>query len=482
MSSFRVAGSELTGTATGTATAAGARFRTGSPADTRPGPGAGRSRRTFAASTAPAPAAPPGTAPASAARGQERRPGSPEPDFGPNVRVFGPATPAAEIQAALDAAARRQDAGGGFAFLFRPGTYDVDARLGSCTSIAGLGLSPDDVTINGAVRVEGRPQPGGGGGALTALPCSAENLAVGPADGTGRWAVSQAAPPRRVHIRGQLLLPPRRGGSTSGGHTADPAAGSGVVNASQQPGPTRGSTAAGRPDGVRDQIFRRFAGAPGQPSPQPPCPAAPAAPVSREKPFLHLDAAGRYRVFLPALRYGTADAGRSAGRVRGTSVPIEQFFVAKPADSVVTLNRALAQGKHLLLTPGVYRLTGTLKVTWSGTVVLGLGFPTLVPVTGAVAMRVENVRGVRVAGLLFDAAGEEPPALLEIGGRGRRSDPRDPTSVQDVFFRVGAGGPGRTGNALVVGSDDVLIDHVRAWHADRPGAAAPVDVVRHPSP
>jgi hypothetical protein len=33
------------------------------------------------------------------------------------------------------------------AFLFKPGQYSLDAQLGYYTSVAGLGLSPDDVTI-----------------------------------------------------------------------------------------------------------------------------------------------------------------------------------------------------------------------------------------------------------------------------------------------------------------------------------------------
>ncbi|MGW5353100.1 coagulation factor 5/8 type domain-containing protein [Streptomyces sp. NPDC004031] len=492
MSSFRVAGSELPGTVTDTATttatatstataptaaAPATGFRTGAHPDAQPGahPDAdtgGLSRRSFITTAALASAVPLGTAAApAAAQGQERRPGPAEPDFGPNVRVFDPATPAAEIQAALDAAAQQQVVGefgtGRFAFLFKPGSYDVDAQLGYYTSVAGLGLSPDDVTINGAVRVEGRPQPGGGDSALTNFWRSAENLAVEPAGGANRWAVSQAAPLRRVHIRGRLLLSPRLGGFASGGYIADSVVDGEVVNASQQQWFTRNSTVGGWSDAVWNQVFCGVTGAPAQSFPEPPYTTLPTTPVSREKPFLYVDATGRYRVFLPALRHDTAGATWSAGHTPGSSIPIEQFFVAKPTDSVRAINKALAQGKHLLLTPGIYRLTGTIKVKWAGTVVLGLGFATLVPVTGAVAMRVENVRGVRIAGLLFDAAEAESRALLEIGGgRGRRSDPQDPTSVQDVFFRVGGAGPGRTGTALVVGSDDVLIDHVWAWRAD----------------
>lgn len=454
MSSFRAAGSELPDTEPHEAT-----------------DGGGLSRRSFITTAALASAVPLGTAAApAAARGQDRHPAPPEPDFGPNVRVFGPTTPTAEIQAALDAAAQQQVTSefgtGRFAFLFKPGSYDVDAQLGYYTSVAGLGLSPDDVTVNGAVRVEGQPQPGGGDSALTNFWRSAENLSVTPTDGVNWWAVSQAAPLRRVHIRGQLFLFPRQGGFSSGGFMADSVVDGQVVNASQQQWLTRNSAVASWSNGVWNQVFAGVQGAPEQSFPDPPYTTLPTTPVSREKPFLYVDATGRYRVFLPALRHDTAGATWSAGHTPGSSIPIEQFFIARPSDSVRTINKALAQGKHLLLTPGIYKLTGTVKVKWAGTVVLGLGFATLTPVTGAVAMRVDDVRGVRIAGLLFDAAEAESKALLEIGSGRRRSDPLDPTSVQDVFFRIGGAGPGRTGTALVVNSDNVLLDHIWAWRAD----------------
>ena len=132
----------------------------------------------------------------------------PTPDFGPNVQIFDPSTPAATIQAAVDAAAAQQVPAefgtGRFAFLFKPGTYNADIQLGYYTSVAGLGLSPDDVTINGEVRVEGQQQSDGSFNGLTNFWRSVENLAIVPTDGINWFAVSQAAPIRRVHVKGQL--------------------------------------------------------------------------------------------------------------------------------------------------------------------------------------------------------------------------------------------------------------------------------------
>jgi hypothetical protein len=442
------------------------------------------SRRSFVAAAALATAVPVAGAATPAAARSEPRTGAAaqvpyggrqhapaEPDFGPNVTVFDPSMPAARIQAALDAAAAEQVTAefgtGRYAFLFKPGTYDVDAQLGYYTSVAGLGLSPDDVTINGAVRVEGQPQPGGGDSALTNFWRSAENLTVVPADGIHWWAVSQAAPLRRVHVRGQLFLFPRQGGFSSGGFIADSVIDGQVVNASQQQWLTRDSSVGGWSNAVWNQVFAGVSGAPAQSFPDPPYTTLPTSPLSREKPFLYVDETGGYRVFLPALRHDAVGVTWDRGPAAGSSVPLERFFVARPSDSARTINRALSQGKHLLLTPGVYRLTDTIRVKWAGTVVLGLGYATLTPLRGVVPMTVADPRGVRIAGLLFDAGPVSSRVLLEVGGKHRgRTDPREPASVQDVFFRIGGAGAGRAATALVVNSDHVLLDHVWAWRAD----------------
>ncbi|WP_051951831.1 hypothetical protein [Actinacidiphila yeochonensis] len=405
-----------------------------------------------------------------------------QPDLGPNVRVFDPRTPAEEIQAALDAAAEQAGAEfgtGRYAFLFKPGSYDVDVRLGCYTSVAGLGTHPDDVTVNGAVRAAGRDRPGDGDEAPANPWRSAENLAVVPAGGDHLWAASQGAPLRRVHVRGRLCLSPGEGGRDGAGFVADSVVDGPVVDAAGQRWLFRDSsvanwstTAAGQPDATVGQVFAGVEEAPARSLPAPPCGTLPTSPLSREKPFLYVDGAGAYRVFLPAPHRDGVGPTWAAGPPEGTSVPLERFFVARPEDSARAVNRALAQGRHLLLTPGVYRLADTIRVKWAGTVVLGLGYATLVPQDGVVAMTVADARGVRIAGLLFDAGPCGSRALLEVGDRcGGRVDPREPASVQDVFFRMGGADAGLTAAALVVNSDNVLLDHVRAWRADR-GARA----------
>ena len=83
-------------------------------------------------------------------------------------------------------------------------------------------------------------------------------------------------------------------------------------------------------------------------------------------------------------------------------------------------------------------------------------------------MTVADVPGVKIAGLMFDAGPVNSPVLL--AGRQARtphkSDPADPTALQDVFFRIGGATPGKATTSLVVNSDNVILDDIWAWRAD----------------
>jgi hypothetical protein len=398
-----------------------------------------------------------------------------EPDFGSNVFVYDPSTPSAQIQAKFDELFAQQEHNemgtSRYAVLFKPGRYDVNAKLGYYTTVAGLGQSPDDVDIHGAVRVIGQTDPNSPGGvsALTNFWRSAENLSVTPTDWSNQWAVSQASPLRRVHIRGIAWLEPGNGGYSSGGYIADSKIDGITINGSQQQWLTRDSELGGAwTNGVWNQVFSGVVGAPGQGFPNPPYTTLPTSPVTREKPFLYIDGSGRYRVFVPGLRRDSSGTTWAGGQQQGgRSLPISDFFIAKPTDSAQKINQALWRGKNLLLTPGVYHLDQPLRVTRENAVVLGLGMPSLTPDRGGAALRVADVDGVRIAGVLIDAGPHESPVLVEVGGAFSHESHRgNPISLQDVFFRVGGPWLGKAKTSLVVNSDDTIIDNIWAWRAD----------------
>ncbi|MEU1048483.1 coagulation factor 5/8 type domain-containing protein [Streptomyces sp. NPDC005897] len=387
-------------------------------------------------------------------------------DLGPNVIVFDPST--ANIQGRLDEIFKQQESAqfgtGRYALLFKPGTYSgLNAQLGFYTSIAGLGLSPDDTTINGDVTVDAGWFDGN---ATQNFWRSAENLALVPVSGTNRWAVSQAAPFRRMHVRGGLNLAPDGYGWASGGYIADSRIDGTVGPYSQQQWYTRDSSVGGWLNAVWNMVFSGVEGAPAQSFPEPPYTTLETTPVSREKPFLYLDG-DEYRVFLPEKRTDARGVSWGNGTPRGTSLPLTQFYVAKPADSAATLNQALEEGLHLLLTPGIYHLDRTVDVKRAGTVVLGLGYATLIPEGGVTALKVADVDGVRLAGFLVDAGPVNSATLLEVGPEGASADhSANPTTVQDVFVRIGGAGPGKATTSLVVNSRHTIVDHTWVWRAD----------------
>ncbi|MER7763534.1 discoidin domain-containing protein [Streptomyces sp. NPDC097619] len=386
-------------------------------------------------------------------------------DLGPNVHVFDPSTPG--IQAKLDEVFRQQESAqfgnGRHALLFKPGTYQgLNAQIGFYTQIAGLGLRPDDTTVNGDITVDAGWF---GGNATQNFWRAAENLAVNPVNGTNRWAVSQASSFRRMHVKGGLNLAPAGYGWASGGYIADSRVDGQIGNYSQQQWYTRDSAIGGWSNSVWNQVFSGVEGAPAGSFPEPRYTTLDTTPVSREKPFLHFEG-GEYKVFVPAKRTNARGVSWS-GALQGSSIPLSRFYVVRPGTTAATMNQALAQGLHLLLTPGVYHVDRPVEVNRPGTVVLGLGLATLIPDNGVTAMKVADVDGVRLAGFLIDAGPVNSPVLLEIGPAGSSADhAADPTTVQDVYLRIGGAGPGKATTSMVVNSDDTVIDHTWVWRAD----------------
>jgi hypothetical protein len=192
------------------------------------------------------------------------------------------------------------------------------------------------------------------------------------------------------------------------------------------------------------------------------------SPVTREAPYLYEDSANHFSVFVPAVQHNSAGTTWAAGATQGLAIPIESFFIAKPGDSAATINEALHRGKNLILTPGIYPLNQSIQVTRPDTVVLGLGFPTLIPLNGITSMTVASAKGIMLSGMIFDAGATNSPVLLQVGSGQARSDNEatDPTSLHDVFFRIGGAAAGKATTSLVVDSNNVILDDIWAWRAD----------------
>ncbi|MDO8145576.1 MULTISPECIES: adenylyl cyclase [unclassified Isoptericola] len=418
-----------------------------------------------------------------------------DPDLGPNVMVFDPSTPQAEIETALDELAEQQTdaemSTDRYSVLFKPGSYGsaedpLQARVGYYTEVAGLGASPGDVDVRGAIEVYNR--------CLNNIPGSSNCIALVnfwrtlsnlhlTIDSSGQdgcrasanfWAVSQAVSMRRLDVDGFLsLMDYCTDGPhyASGGFIADSRFDTPPLNGSQQQWLTRNSEMPAWSNAVWNQVFSGVVGAPDDSEfPSPPYTTLDETPVSREKPYLFVDDDGRWNVRVPAAQTGTRGVSWADGMTEGRTIGIEDFFVAQPGDSVREINTNLARGKHLLLTPGVYDVAETIEVKRPDTVVLGMGHATLTAVDGATPMRVADVPGAVVAGVTIDAGETESELLLQVGKENgdheNRTDPANPTTLSDVYFRVGGPHVGSTDTALEVNSDNVLIDHTWVWRGD----------------
>ncbi|MFK0188013.1 coagulation factor 5/8 type domain-containing protein [Streptomyces rubiginosohelvolus] len=387
-------------------------------------------------------------------------------DLGPNVHVFDPSTP--DIQGKVDEIFKKQESAqfglDRHALMFKPGTYDnINAQIGFYTQIAGLGLNPNDTTFNGDVTVDAGWFDGN---ATQNFWRSAENLTLNPVSGTNRWAVSQAAPFRRMHVKGGLNLAPDGYGWASGGYIADSKIDGEVGPYSQQQWYTRDSSVGGWVNGVWNMTFSGVEGAPANSFPEPPYTTLDTTPISREKPFLYLDGAD-YKVFVPEKRENARGVSWADGTPAGESIPLDQFYVVKEGADAATINAAVEQGLHLLFTPGVYHIDETITINRADTVALGLGLATIIPDNGVTAIKVGDVDGVKLAGLLVDAGPVNSETLIEVGPENASADhSANPTSLQDVFVRIGGAGPGKATTSIVVNSDDTIIDHTWVWRAD----------------
>ena len=360
--------------------------------------------------------------------------------------VFDPSMPVGQIQATIDAIhAQQVDAEMGtnrYALLFKPGVYGTAAqplqlKVGYYTEIAGLGASPTDVTINGKIEVYNRCLDRGGTSNCVALVNfwrTLSNLTLninslgqdGCRASANFWAVSQAVSMRRLNITGANL-------SLMDYCTAGPQFASGgfiadsnlpfVINGSQQQWLIRNSRIGGWSNAVWNQVFAGVEGAPSDATfPNPPYTTLATTPVSREKPYLFVDAEGDYAVRVPSAQPTRAASPGNVAMTAGRTIPLATSSSRRRRTRCSTINNQLARGMNLLLTPGVYDVGQSIAVKRADTVVLGLGHATLTAVGGAIPLTVADVPGVIVAGVTIDAGTVESPVLLR--GRQEERQPR----------------------------------------------------------
>jgi hypothetical protein len=437
-------------------------------------------------------------------------PGATVAALGPNVCVFSDTMSQATIQADLNNIATQQVPAASqfdsqrYAIFFQPGTYGSAAdplvfQVGYYTEVAGLGYTPKDTVIDGAIDVFNYLCSNGNTDCnsdvnfwrslsnLTLnvdLPSSPPDYAPpiqesggpGCANSAEMWSVSQAAPIRRAIINGSVVFQDYCASNdyASGGFIADSDITGDLNFYGNQQYMVRNSEISGAngcPNGLWNMVYSGVEGAP-SPVFTGSCQqntVLPTSPVTEEEPFLYTDSGGKFNVFVPAVQHNTTGPSWAGGTEAGTSIPFSRFFVANPSTPVPVIDAALALGKNLILTPGVYDLNQPILVSRPDTVVMGLGFATLVPQHGNAAMIVGANNGVKLSGLILDAGPVNSPVLLSVGVPGLGAGTAaDPDTIQDVFFRIGGAEttPVSATVSLLDNASNSIIDDVWAWRAD----------------
>lgn len=392
--------------------------------------------------------------------------------FGENVLVFDDSMDLDGIKMTLEALHEQQSynefGSERYALLFKPGTYNIDVTVDYYVQAMGVGRYPEDVTINGAVQSVASTSSNNVSNKVTTMFWrGAENIKVVPQDNEMiYWAVSQAAPYRRMHLAGDINFD--KGSWASGGVLANSLVEGRAGLTSGQQWFTRNSSIGSWEGGNWNRVFVGVKGAPNDSWPDQPTTVIDKTPVVREKPFLTYTEAGEYAVFVPALRRETAGPSWIDQEEEGELIPITSFHIAYPdQDSATSINKALADGKHILLTPGIYTIDETLTVIKPNTVILGLGLPTLIPQNGEIAVATHDIPGVKLAGFMVDAGPELSPTLIQIGPEDAAEAHTDnPISLHDIYCRVGGAVVGQTETTVTINSNYVIADHFWLWRAD----------------
>jgi hypothetical protein len=258
-------------------------------------------------------------------------------------------------------------------------------------------------------------------------------------------------------------------GYASGGFISDTRAGK-IISGSQQQFISRNLDIEKWDGSVWNILFMGVKGAPDDSNyPHPPFTTLEAVPTSREKPYIFI-VDDIYFVSIPSVATNTSGISWNDDTKQSTDkvIPISDFLIASPTTSIEQINSEISNGKHLLFVPGVYNITETIFIAKSNTVVLGLGLATLTAIDGVTPLVIADSPGIIIAGLTIDAGETESNVLLQVGPRGTvgSGDINNPTTILDVFFRVGGAHVGKANICLEVNSNYVLLDHIWVWRAD----------------
>ncbi len=375
-----------------------------------------------------------------------------------------------------------QDKGGHFsdkrvALLFKPGTYDVDFIVGYYVQVLGLGDSVNATKFIGKFGPYSPAFDPGKAGSLDVFWKSIENIQTQ----NMMWAVSQAAPLRRIEVKGDLLLHDK-GQFASGGFMSQVKVNKQLQIGSQQQFCFRNSEFNTKPDGgawnnvfigCKGKIPETSSRSSSNPNPDLAINTIKDTQIIAEKPFITIDSNGKYNLQVPKCIFNSIGVDHTIDDC--ATVPFDYVYVAhSEADTSETIQEKIDEGYHICFTPGIYKLNDTLIVKHYNQVLLGLGLATLLaPLTGKPCIKVENyLTDVRLAGLMLEASEIttfENSCLIKIGDEtieNSTSETNISCVLSDVFARVSQNINVSIETIIKIYSDNVIIDNIWLWKGD----------------
>ena len=363
-----------------------------------------------------------------------------------------------------------------FAALFYPGAYpDIEMKLGYYSSALGLGATPYATEL-GSLYVS--TEILSNNNSTCTFWRNAMNLSFPEST---QFAVSQATSLRRCHFAKNLYLSHPSGWS-SGGFLADSVIEGRIESRTQQQWMSRNDEFASWVGASHNYVFSGCAG--GVPS------SAWSERTSRtsveekcdkiaESPFLY-DGESGLSVFVPSIRENATGVSYSRENMgQGKVISLDDFHIASPLrDNAATLNKALADGRHILFAPGIYNLEAPLHITKPNTIVMGIGYATLQIANGRGGIEIDDVDGVRLSQLLVDA-GEGSHFMVRAGlEKSELRHEKNPTVLSDLFCRIGGKENAHTecDVSVIINSNDVIGDNFWLWRADHSRGVAWDDV------
>ena len=390
---------------------------------------------------------------------------------------------------------------GRYAFAFKSGDYSKMAadhfNMSYYMQILGLGKLPTDVTIKN-VHV---PPVLDNSNVTCNFWMGIENISIAPVGFNTndayfdfQWAVSQAAPARRLDVKRSIRLNYMWDGWASGGYVADSVIHGDAGSWSQQQYYLRNDEIKGDLYGINWNLVTQGCTGMNGTNWNNTVSKFPmyqlesglgktnwksggkytilnSTDALREKPFLYFDEdVNEYKVFAPSMRKNSKGTSWSTNNMgEGKTFDIDKFYIARAdRDNAASINAALKAGKNIILSPGIYYAEEPINITKADTIVLGLGLATIIPTNKETAVKIADVDGVTVAGVILDADSDSKNMIVAGEEGCNRNHASNPTILQDVFIRVGGvhGGVASTEQAMVINSNDVIGDHFWIWRAD----------------